>query len=817
MKLIFSSFFVAQHATALHEDEKGLYDWHLKGFGVPTAAALTAESSKAKTAFVVTSSNVLAAIKLNSGELRWRHVFGKKDTLSCVAALDDRVLTCLEHTCFVFDAAGGAMLRTAALKHSDVRIQSCSHSGQNFVVAASSTEEGKENVITLFTMHKEGMSVESFEKQTSEVSESTASMRATPTAIFGITARNKAWSVSLPLKHSDPQVLSLTQLEAGRIDFVCDDFAFVGSQQITKSADGLKIEKLSATNSYPVCGTPKTVVLGFQSGFASVNGIKTELTSRGIPYLIGTTFHGDKHAALIVTPEGHSSLLKVEGDDVSIAWINYGGMANVERVLLAGEAGVALEAPDGSPTTRRDMIQGIHRRFMIIGKNGVVYTMAASGRGKTLWTIDLFAAAKEELAGAEFSDISFIGARVDGDVALFGLQYQHDITARCTVKVQVSNGARLKTLKGWEALPESFTAIESTDKKTKIKQVLWNMDASNGVVFGGPVGAENWRINFDAPITAFAAGSDDRHRIATTEDIRGTPNKTRGDTEIRRKYPLGNIIATAHFTPEVSADDFDEVVPDAATTLVINAIDSVTGNIVGTVKHNDAEGPIHLLVAENMIIYNFFNTKKMHNYVGMWEFFEHSDQLMLDSQTTSPAQVVMSLFSKRRHFAPTTKRLPQIIPRVLFFPYGDICAMDVTTSHQGIARKMLVFATSSGNIMTTPLSFLALGGAPQAPAGQPQLPEDHVIIPSTAYLSHVERVQHPQMIATAPTPLESTSHVVVAGVDVFYTRSSSGKPFDVLNSDFNKQALLAIVTVLPALCLVLRIVSQKRTLALAWS
>lgn len=73
------------------------------------------------------------------------------------------------------------------------------------------------------------------------------------------------------------------------------------------------------------------------------------------------------------------------------------------------------------------------------------------------------------------------------------------------------------------------------------------------------------------------------------------------------------------------------------------------------------------------------------------------------------------------------------------------------------------------------------------------------------------------MVSSPSMALESSSLVLVYGLDVYFTRVSPSKGFDLLSSDFNRPLLTAILAAMAAIVLVLRRIYRRKVVAQAWA
>jgi hypothetical protein len=83
-------------------------------------------------------------------------------------------------------------------------------------------------------------------------------------------------------------------------------------------------------------------------------------------------------------------------------------------------------------------------------------------------------------------------------------------------------------------------------------------------------------------------------------------------------------------------------------------------------------------------------------------------------------------------------------------------------------------------------------------------------------LSYNRTIERLERVITAPTLLESTSHVLGIGVDLFYTRTSPSGSFDVLNSDFSYITLIATTATLTVIAIVLKWLEKRKRINKLW-
>ena len=428
----------------------------------------------------------------------------------------------------------------------------------------------------------------------------------------------------------------------------------------------------------------------------------------------------------------------------------------------------------------------------MLSRHSLLYRVNNAKDG-VMWVLDVRRAAGG--AGATATRI----ARVDG--------------ATGNVVVRTSTGADIH-VDCDSGLVVPAPPAAAADKGNKgAPQHTFEVDEAAGVLVGYETGSaagapskrvETWRVRLPGPVAALAANHEPMV-ISSVEHYKAVPNRTTATTEIRRRYPMANvIIAAAH---------------DASRALHVVAIDALSGATLASARHADCAGAVRLAVAEHTVLYHYYSRAKRRYYVGVWELFEHQASVTLDSQMVSPALIATSLVAKRRQFHSATVRAPHVVASTRLFPHGPVALIGVTHTAQAIARKLVVFVLEDGEALSLPLPNLW-----PAPLKQPDpkteaefMMANSIVVGSYDRLTHTHRAQRPTLFRCGPTKLESTSRIVVAGLDLWYLPASAGKPFDRLDDDFNKHGLIMVCAALPIVTLVLRYFATRTAVNTAWA
>jgi hypothetical protein len=261
----------------------------------------------------------------------------------------------------------------------------------------------------------------------------------------------------------------------------------------------------------------------------------------------------------------------------------------------------------------------------------------------------------------------------------------------------------------------------------------------------------------------------------------------------------------------------------ATPTLFITLVDTVSGQILHRVSHahvlesDVTEGPsvtrVPVVISENWIVYSFFNHRTRRTDIGVLTLHEGMIDKNGITAFSSPEQELS--FSS----------LESSKPIVLSKTFGlakAVTALGVTTTRAGISSKQFLFATSNDQVVSLDRRMLD----PRRPNGdlkesekieglmkyEPLLP----IIPMRTP-SHVYEVSSVASILSASANVESQSLVIAyGGPDIFFTRLSPSKGFDLLPDDFNRGLLTVVLVGLIVLLNVMQRMNKKKMVTTLW-
>ncbi|XP_075146170.1 ER membrane protein complex subunit 1 isoform X2 [Haematobia irritans] len=236
--------------------------------------------------------------------------------------------------------------------------------------------------------------------------------------------------------------------------------------------------------------------------------------------------------------------------------------------------------------------------------------------------------------------------------------------------------------------------------------------------------------------------------------------------------------------------------------LNVYLIDVVSGSVVFSMMHRKVRPPLHVVHSENWLAYAHYNDKVRRTEITTIELYE--------GKTQANSTVWSSL---RAPPMPLVERQTYIIPTL-------VTSMRETITERGITSKDVLIGTSSGSIVELPWALLdprrpissSSGGREEG--AMPYIPE--LPLPTENMINYNQSISRLNYIYTAPSGLESTCLVVAAGLDVFVTRISPSKTYDLLKEDFDYILISIVLVVLTTGSLVAKHLASRKSLKQAW-
>eukprot|EP00758_Cryptobia_borreli_P003076 Tbor_TRINITY_DN3509_c0_g1::TRINITY_DN3509_c0_g1_i1::g.2842::m.2842 len=821
--------------VALHEDEQGQRDWIKSHLGSATVVKFHPQSNSIKQVYVASKEGAFGALPLNSktnGELRWRHLLSSSDAAVCLIPISDTVMYVVtsKGQLMTISPVNGQIIRTKSFGIPTLVVHSCTRDKAEEIIVTVTVN----SLVAVLSIDSSGAV-----KGTKDV------VLNTPVKQFiSDDTLTHAW-----IKSADGNLHYINLIQEnlkiesyGDIPKI-DEIVSVSSNGtvIVRSTESeyaqYYIDGSQSYSTIPVCNEGKNICKLFDKdtliGMSSTSSneiLKITITEnekttsielphkgKGVPQVLGISYIGKKFKHLYM-------LLKARNTDLTLVSICDNGTHTLIWTRYEGLASPAVVKVADYEMSGQDIINedkfGFNQRIFILSNYGTIYAMPTNSRdtvvvsdienevARALGETSVYPITKYNRMSMDHGKIvvtaqhktSTILVEVCAKTGLINQNTTVIVKNSCSVfgHIVVGEDNKIHYHRAEKELPS--TGAYAIDLKRQGEGIIRGIFVTNQDTV-----VDTWMVNVKGPIVAHASGQA-HFQILTTENLRVFPNSSSKGNEVRRKYPTANVLVVFH-------EDKD--------ALVVTALDIISGSILAVTRHEGVKGPVHAVIVEHVVIYHFRSTVHQRYLVGVWEMFEMEDSVVTDANIATPAQIIGSLLipSKIRVVSSYSLRPPVVASQVLQFPHNEISAIGVTTSFRGISRKQVIFATTSGHVHAVDLRSLIFGGqpSPQAATNPSAPPVTFVPMHSTNIISHRHLVHQPYIVVTSPTNLESSSHVIVAGIDLFYARISSGKAWDLLNDDFNFHLLLIICSVFAILTLAAKWLAARRSLMILWS
>eukprot|EP01065_Artemidia_motanka_P029593 TRINITY_DN35685_c0_g1_i1.p1 TRINITY_DN35685_c0_g1~~TRINITY_DN35685_c0_g1_i1.p1 ORF type:complete len:931 (+),score=327.18 TRINITY_DN35685_c0_g1_i1:75-2867(+) len=328
-----------------------------------------------------------------------------------------------------------------------------------------------------------------------------------------------------------------------------------------------------------------------------------------------------------------------------------------------------------------------------------------------------------------------------------------------------------------------------------------------------------WTVRLDnaagEKIVATSLSSQNPFLYTVKDNVRVLPNKTAGKNEVHTKYINPNAVLIVTHVADDRSPKKDEKEPKDGKKqggyLVLYLVDGVTGALLASMVQTNAQPPVQVLALEHMFVYHFLNTKRVRYQLGVWELFDDLDKYRgITAESTTRLSFLLQSIAGRDfdHVASAfSQPPPQLSPIAFTFP-SPVRALGATVSQKGIQPKHLICGLSTDEIVTVDLH--------RHIAAQLQTGVTLVVSPPTSTVSHNRTVFGLDTISTFPTNLESTSLMLASGQDLFFSRVSPEKPFDLLGEDFGYSMLSLTLLVISLATWVCSVLSSRNKLKAQW-
>ena len=236
-----------------------------------------------------------------------------------------------------------------------------------------------------------------------------------------------------------------------------------------------------------------------------------------------------------------------------------------------------------------------------------------------------------------------------------------------------------------------------------------------------------------------------------------------------------------------------------AATLNVYVVNGVRGDIIDQVAHHGVQGPVHLVHSENWVVYHYLNKDEKRYEAAVTELYENGE----------PSSVTSAF----KHGDPIVIRQTYILPTA-------VSAIGLTVTQKGITFRQLLLALPCGSVMGVHKRFIdARRPIEDRGAATEGLMPYRPILPIAQQMgiNYNLSVFRPRTIYSAPSGLESTSLVLVAGLDLFFAPVTPSKQFDLLSGDFNFAGLTLSLIALAAGVVALQKLAARKQLVANWA
>lgn len=273
------------------------------------------------------------------------------------------------------------------------------------------------------------------------------------------------------------------------------------------------------------------------------------------------------------------------------------------------------------------------------------------------------------------------------------------------------------------------------------------------------------------------------------------------------------------------------------TFVNVYLVDLVTGRVIFAATHKRVGPPYHVVHSENWAVYSYYNEKSRRMEMSSLELFEGKEQRSSSNSNNNVSSSLSSSLlsssswssqassSSSGTFSSLKDRVSPLVERQSFIlgpAAGGVSALVDTKTGKGItAKHILMAAAGTGAIYDVPRHLLdPRRPNPATPPEEreygvpPYVPE--LQLGPSFILNYNRTVMGVRGMETAPTGLESTSVVFVYGLDLYSTRVTPSRGFDLLKEDFDYYVISLVLMALIVGAFVTRKLAQRKTLKQAW-
>ena len=478
-------------------------------------------------------------------------------------------------------------------------------------------------------------------------------------------------------------------------------------------------------------------------------------------------------------------------------------------------------------------VDGFRRQIIVTCSNGKVASLH-SGDGRVLWETNF-----PSTDGVELKVHPWFESEAESVLAVFAIS--KDSTHVYLVDTYsghiVEDHAEIKS----NGSPLNIVPVEPMAKNHGEQHVFALVDISDNVIEIAPLNELSAKQHFETKshsMVKWGVSQDKKSvygvrltssgpspvlwkfRAAATDDVKILDISARDKTEAiysAAKPIYGGGVLIKNVNPNMLLVITGTDIPTSKITAT--ALDAISGKILYSQEHKRATGPIKSILSEHWAAYNYWNEEQGRWYIGV-----------IDTYIAQPADLTAASLLLSSHHGNNTvsayDEMPELIIESQSFrtKYGASC-LSVTQTAHGTAAKMLLFGTTSGQIisidrrMIDPRRPKVLPGSKPTPQqAYERLPPFHPELPvnGPSFITLYHTIERLKSIKASAAILESSSLVFAHGLDSYFIRLQPSRGFDMVPDDFPHALLVFMVLFLAAALATLRAIIQKRTLKLKW-
>ncbi|KAL4458516.1 hypothetical protein ABPG75_013381 [Micractinium tetrahymenae] len=355
---------------------------------------------------------------------------------------------------------------------------------------------------------------------------------------------------------------------------------------------------------------------------------------------------------------------------------------------------------------------------------------------------------------------------------------------------------------------------------------FWRVDEVAGAVRGygftesGAV-EERWSAVLAPPAPAGSSATQQRILALaahTPGEAVGSPARVLGSGELKFKYLNPNTLLVAVGEPRGARSGHSGGDDSAAAgpRLTVTLLDAVSGRVLFSQTHEDATGPVHAVLSENTAVYHFWGSEAHRWQVASVELFDASPTTLRVSDLA---------FSETNTTTSSWDVPPIEAGAQTFLVRHAVRGLAATRSARGNTAKQVMLLTTTGQVYLVDRRLLdprrpivAPGQKPtpqQAAEGlppyQPELP-----LQGPMFATLDRQVARLSGAAVEAAVLESTMLLAAHGLDLFYTRLTPSRSFDMVPDDFPYALLVLILGGLTVATVVLKFITRRTAVKAKW-